>query len=145
MTSPFSRPLTPMRSVSELRATVEAFAARCAARRVAQGADKAPLLEAFARLQCAASRGDPAGEMVADRELHLAIVRLADVQTLQQVWEAAANDSLRAARPRIARGKGTRRGPCPCLRVSSHVLVFDEREKAKMTRSVGRGHNETRT
>lgn len=84
-------PVDSRGSVSDLRATIEAFATRCAARRVAQGADKRPLLEAFARLERTAANNDVAGEIFADRELHLTVVRMADVQALQEVWEVAAH------------------------------------------------------
>jgi hypothetical protein len=47
-----------MRAVTEMRAAVDAFAARYAAMRVAAGLDKKPLLEAFARFQKAARQSD---------------------------------------------------------------------------------------
>lgn len=81
--------LTPMRAVTEMRAVIDGFAARHAAARAAEGADKEPLLRAFKALQDAAGRGDY-GEMAkADRRLHLAIVELADVDGLAKVWNAA--------------------------------------------------------
>lgn len=92
MVNQFSRPLTSVRAVTELRAAIEVFAARSAARRVADGADKGPLLDAFARLERTAANSDVAGEIVADRELHLTVVRMADVQALQEVWEVAARE-----------------------------------------------------
>jgi len=82
--------LTPMRAVTEMRAVVDAFAARYAAARVAAGADKKPLLAAFQRLQKAARRNDYRGVIEADRELHLAVVHLADVGGLSEAWKAAA-------------------------------------------------------
>lgn len=85
----FPANLTPMRSVTEMRAAVDAFAARYAAARVAAGADKQPLLDAFVRLQRAASRNDYSGVVQADRALHQAIVALADVQGLPEVWDTA--------------------------------------------------------
>ena len=82
--------LTPMRAVTEMRAAIDGFAARYAARRVAKGADKRPLLHAFKQLQHAAAGDDYRRMAEADRELHLAIVRLADVDGLVDVWESAA-------------------------------------------------------
>jgi len=82
--------LTPMRAVTEMRAAVDAFAARYAAVRIAAGADKKPLLDAFARLQEAAGQNDYPRVAQADRALHQAIVYLADVHGLSEVWNAAA-------------------------------------------------------
>ena len=86
----FSRPLTSMRAVSELRGVIEGFAARTAARRIADGADKRPLLEAFARLVRTAAEDDVAGEIAADRDLHLLMIRTADVEGLEKAWEVVA-------------------------------------------------------
>lgn len=80
-----------MRLPTDLRAVLDAFAARQAARRVAAGADRQPLLEAFKRLQRAARTGDHGRMAVADRQLHEAIVRLADVPGLAESWRAAAD------------------------------------------------------
>ena len=79
-----------MRAITEMRAAVDAFAARYAAVRVAAGADKEPLLEAFVRLQEAAGQSDYPRVAQADRSLHSAIVDLADVHGLTEVWHAAA-------------------------------------------------------
>lgn len=83
--------LTRMRAVTELRATLDAFAARCAAIRVAGGADCGALLDAFADLQRATRSGRH--ELIADADLalHLAIVELADVEGLREAWMAAAS------------------------------------------------------
>jgi AraC-like DNA-binding protein len=79
-----------MRAATELRSVVDAFAARHAAARVAQGADKRPLLAAFQRLQAAARSGDHRRMAAADRGLHLCIVDLAGIEGLAAVWTAAA-------------------------------------------------------
>ena len=82
--------LTPMRTVTELRAVIDGFAARHAATRVAGGADSGPLLGAFAEMQEAARVGDYDRVAKADRRLHVTIVQLADVQGLAKVWETVA-------------------------------------------------------
>lgn len=87
----FQQPMTQLRAVTELRSVIEGFAARTAARRIAEGADKRPLLTSFARLERAAAAGDPAAAIAADRDLHVAIVRAAQVDILEGVWEAVAN------------------------------------------------------
>jgi AraC-like DNA-binding protein len=79
-----------MRTSTELRAVVDAFAARHAARRVAAAADKRPLLAAFKRMQRAAAADDYAAMAEADRALHLAIVDLAGVEGLAATWRVAA-------------------------------------------------------
>lgn len=79
-----------MRTATELRAVVDAFAARHAARSVAAGADKRPLLSAFKRMQRAAAADDYAAMAAADRSLHLAIVEIAGVEGLAATWRAAA-------------------------------------------------------
>lgn len=83
--------LTPMRAITEMRAVVDAFASRYAAIRVAAGADKRPLLDAFKRLGEVGRAGDHRRVAESDRALHLAIVQLANVEGLMQVWETAAN------------------------------------------------------
>jgi len=83
--------LTPMRAITEMRAVVDAFAARYAAARVAAGADKRPLLDAFKHLGEASRSGNHHRVTEADRALHMAVVHLAGVEGLVQVWEAAAN------------------------------------------------------
>ena len=79
-----------MRAATELRAVVDAFAARHAATRVAAGADRRPLLAAFKRLQAAARAGDHRRMASADRGLHTCIVDLAGIEGLPEVWSAAA-------------------------------------------------------
>lgn len=79
-----------MKTSTELRAVVDAFAARHAARRVSAGADKQPLLDAFRRMQRAAAAEDYGEMAAADRNLHLAIVALAGVDGLGKTWHAAA-------------------------------------------------------
>ena len=80
-----------MRLPTDLRAVLDAFAAQQAAERVASGADRQPLLAAFQRLQQAANRGDYRAVAAADRQLHEAIVSLADVPGLAESWRAAAD------------------------------------------------------
>lgn len=80
-----------MRPLTDLRAVLDAFAARQAAGRVAGGANKQPLLAAFKKLQEAAREGNHRGMAAADRRLHEAIVRLADVPGLEASWQAAAD------------------------------------------------------
>lgn len=82
--------LTRMRAVTELRATLDAFAARCAAIRVAAGADYGALLDAFAHLQRATKTEKYEAIAESDLALHLAIVELADVEGLREVWKMAA-------------------------------------------------------
>ena len=83
--------LTPMRAITEMRAVVDAFAARYAALRVAAGADKRPLLDAFKHLGEASRAGEHGRVTEADRALHLAVVQLANVEGLSEVWATAAN------------------------------------------------------
>ena len=79
-----------MKTATELRSVVDAFAARQAARRVAAGGDKRPLLATFRRMQQAAAADDYAAMAAADRALHLTIVELAGVDGLAATWRAAA-------------------------------------------------------
>lgn len=79
-----------MKTSTELRAVVDAFAARHAARRVAAGADRQPLLDAFRRMQRVAAAEDYGAMAAADRHLHLVIVTLAGVDGLAKTWHAAA-------------------------------------------------------
>jgi AraC-like DNA-binding protein len=80
-----------MKAATELRALVDAFAARHAAARVAAGASKRPLLAAFKRLQEATRIGDLCLMGEADRALHRTIVSLAEVAGLEKTWLAAAD------------------------------------------------------
>lgn len=98
--------LTQMRATTQMRAVLDAFAARCAATRVAQGADRQSLLDAFGRLQRATASGKHQATADADLALHLAIVELADVGGLRDVWTTAARvqdafrvDSIRKCWP----------------------------------------------
>lgn len=84
------RDIRDMKTSTELRSVVDAFAARHAARRVADGADRQPLLRAFRRMQRAAGAEDYAAMAAVDREIHLAIVDLAGVEGLGTTWRAAA-------------------------------------------------------
>jgi AraC-like DNA-binding protein len=78
------------KTVTELREAVDVLAARWAAVRVAQGGDFRPLVTAFQRLTRAARTGDDPRTDEADCELHVAIIRLADVPTLEEVWQIIA-------------------------------------------------------
>lgn len=91
MAGEFHQPLIRLRAVTGLRAVIEGFAARNAPRRVAEGGDKRELLEGFVRLERAAINGDAAATIAADRALHLTIVRTANIDLLQRVWETVAN------------------------------------------------------
>lgn len=98
--------LSPMKSVTQMRAVIDAFAALYAAARVKQGADPEPLLMAFDALQRAAKSNDFSGFIREDRVFHMAVVDLADVEGLPHVWRAAIEhqerfrvDSLRACWP----------------------------------------------
>lgn len=79
-----------MKTATELRAVVDAFAARHAARQVVAGGDKRSLLAAFKRMQRAAAADDYAAMAAADRDLHLQVVELAAVDGLAATWRAAA-------------------------------------------------------
>ncbi len=80
-----------MKAVTELRAQIDAFAAKYAARRVRDGIDPEPLLVTFERLQTAAKKRDYAAFDTADTALHLAIVDLAGVDGLAEVWAMVAS------------------------------------------------------
>lgn len=83
--------LAPMRAVMELRGVIDGFAARKAAERIAEDTGKRALLDAFARFGRAVERGCYPGALKADRQLHLAIVRVAAVEALEPAWETVAN------------------------------------------------------
>lgn len=98
--------LTPMRAVTDLRATIDAFAARYAARRVQEGADPEPLLNVFDQMQAACDVGDYECFDAADSTLHTTIVDMAHVDGLHETWlVVAANmkpfhvETLRACWP----------------------------------------------
>lgn len=80
---------TPMKSVTDLRATLESFAARHAAEKVMQGADAQKLLDRFQSLQRSSSIGDYHLFASDDQRLHQTIIDLADVPGLKQAWRAA--------------------------------------------------------
>jgi len=82
--------LTPMKAVTELRAQIDAFAARCAAERVRRGDDPEPLLDQFEAMQTAARDQDHARFFEVDLQLHLAIISLARVDGLQEAWQQVA-------------------------------------------------------
>ena len=70
-----------------MRAVVDGLAARCAAIRVAAGADSRPLQQAFAELAEASRLGDYDRFAEADRRLHYRIVELAGIDVLSEVIE----------------------------------------------------------
>lgn len=76
-----------MRDVTQLRATLDGFAARYAAIRITRGADSRPLWHAFEQMERAARQGEYEQFIVADRELHRVICLLAGVKGLLEVWE----------------------------------------------------------
>jgi len=84
--------LSPTKALTELRAMIDGFAAHYAALRVGQGVSFRQLLTAFQRLQKAAQAGDPRAMAEADRALHLAIVQMAGVPTLEAIWIAVAQE-----------------------------------------------------
>lgn len=92
-----------MRPLTDLRAVLDAFAARQAAERVAGGANRQPLLAAFKRLHQAAIDGNHHSMAAADRRLHETIVRLADVPGLDASWQAAADANEPFHRDTLAR------------------------------------------
>lgn len=88
---------SPMRSITDLRATLEGFAARYAAFRVAEGASYQPLLDQFDRMNRAAETMDYREFAACDRAFHQAIIDLADVPALKASWDAvfAVQDAFR--------------------------------------------------
>ncbi len=91
MASTLNHSPAPMRAVMELRGVIDGFAARKAAEQIAEGSGKRALIDAFARFRRAAERGCYPGALKADRQLHLAIVRVAAVEALEPAWETVAN------------------------------------------------------
>lgn len=81
--------MTPMKAVTNLRATVEGFAARHAALRVRDGVKPIELLDTFRRLREASDVGDSRLFAAADRGLHRSIIDLANVPGLLATWQAA--------------------------------------------------------
>jgi len=81
-------PDTDFRELSDFRATIEGFAARCAARRIAKNpALMDRLNEILARLTKAARRGDYRVFQETDRQLHEAIIGISSVPGLAPAWE----------------------------------------------------------
>ena len=107
----FSRPLTSIRAVSELRGVIEGFAARTAARRIADGADKRPLLEAFARLARTAAEDDVAGEIAADRDLHPLMIFTSRYNWIS--WRSTLPGPVPGICPGYSARGGNRRLPGP--------------------------------
>lgn len=82
---------TPMKSVTDLRAKLEGFAARHAADKVIEGVDPQRLLNCFHRLQQAAESGNYRRFALEDQKLHQTIVNMADVPGLKQAWSSVFN------------------------------------------------------
>jgi AraC-like DNA-binding protein len=80
---------TPMKSVTQLRAMLEGFAARHAAMRVAGEIEPREVLDRFRRMRQAAEAGNYRRFAEADRALHRSIIELADVPGLEAAWRAA--------------------------------------------------------
>ena len=81
--------LSPMKSVTQLRATLEGFAARQAASQVLAGEDPRRLLKQFQHLEQAAQVVDYRRFANEDRRLHQTIIELANVPGLKESWQAA--------------------------------------------------------
>jgi len=87
--------LTPMRTVTQMRAVIDGFAARCAAQRVADGGLPQPLLDVFKQMRSASKAGDYEQFIRIDRRLHLTVVDLANVEGLREVWLTCAQHQER--------------------------------------------------
>jgi AraC-like DNA-binding protein len=98
-------PIAESRTIRELRSILECFAARHAARRVAQGVNVAPLERAWQRFEQIG--GIDRWDLVAaaDIAFHRAIVMLADVSALAESWEIVQRQeaALRRAALEVAR------------------------------------------
>jgi AraC-like DNA-binding protein len=81
-------PVTPIKSVTSLRAVIEGFAAREAAGRVAQGTSADSVLQRFRDMQVVAAAGDYQRFAQIDLALHQAIVELANVPGLVGAWQS---------------------------------------------------------
>ncbi len=79
--------LLPDKRVTDLRATIEGFAAKQAAAKVNSGESAQALLNLFSGLENAAAGADYEAFASGDRSLHKAIIDLADVPVLTQAWE----------------------------------------------------------
>lgn len=88
---------SPMKSVTDLRAMLEGFAARHAAEKVTQGTDPQKLLKRFQCLQQSTNSGDYRRFALDDHRLHQTIIDLAEIPGLKQAWCAAftAQNSFR--------------------------------------------------
>ncbi|MFI4875922.1 MAG: helix-turn-helix domain-containing protein [Blastopirellula sp. JB062] len=78
-----------MRSVTDLRATIEGFAARYAALRVQEGASVQPLLDRLRRMEIASQADDYHQFAECDQAFHHSIVELAEAPALEQAWRSA--------------------------------------------------------
>lgn len=74
-----------------LRTQIETFAARYAAQAVSAGTSVDPLRRAYAEVRQAVQRGDGHRLAEADEALHLAIIDLAVVPALREVWSTVWN------------------------------------------------------
>ncbi len=77
-----------IKSVTDLRATLEGFASRHAASRVSAGASPHRLLDGFGRMQQVTESNDHGQFAAADRDLHQSIIELAGVPGLKDAWQA---------------------------------------------------------
>jgi len=76
-----------MKAATSLRAMLEGFAANQAAERVRNGASPSLVLQHFRQMGQASEEGDYPGLATVDRQLHRAIVELANVPGLLEAWE----------------------------------------------------------
>jgi len=76
----------PDKSVTDLRATIEAFAAKEAAKRIRAGAKPTKLLDCYTEMQQLGASGDYEIFAKKDKALHEAIIDMADVEGLPQSW-----------------------------------------------------------
>lgn len=74
------------KSVLDMRAAIDGLAARYAAQRVSQGASDEALLDVFDAMQKAAVTGDYGRFLEADLRFHMAIVEMADIDGLVDVY-----------------------------------------------------------
>ena len=78
----------PLQRLAELRAAIEGLGARHAAARAARDPVPVALLrDALGRLTAALRRGNYAAFREADRELHSAIMAMAEVPRLPEIWQ----------------------------------------------------------
>ncbi|WP_432799651.1 helix-turn-helix domain-containing protein [Poriferisphaera sp. WC338] len=81
--------ITPIQTSTEIRASVEVLASRYAAIRAGDGESVEPLLAIFDEMMLIAKTSDYIRFFDVDRRLHLQIVRMADVEGLEEVWGIA--------------------------------------------------------